>query len=111
MVRKATVDGMAYVDEQYRKIPGLKRRVEAQLAEMDIERALLDLRQASGLTQAQLAARVGVKQPVIARIEAGRSSNIHLRTILQIATALGARVRVTLEPASEKRKRKAKAAA
>jgi DNA-binding XRE family transcriptional regulator len=86
-----------WMDEQYRKTAGLKKRVDALVEEMSIEQDLIALRQERGLSQRALAALVGVKQPVIARIESGKARNLELKTVVRIATALGARVKISLE--------------
>jgi transcriptional regulator with XRE-family HTH domain len=70
---------------------------------------LIALRMERGLSQRQFAVRAGVKQPVIARIEAGRAKNLELRTIVRLATALGAPVKVAfqkIEAAKKPTKRK-----
>ena len=87
----------AWMDGQYRKTPGLMKRVEALVEEMSIEQDLIALREERGLSQRALAGLVGVKQPVIARIESGKARNLELKTMGRIATALGARVRIELE--------------
>ncbi len=86
-----------WMDEQYGKTPGLKKRVEALVEEMSLEQDLIALRRDRGLSQRALADLVGVKQPVIARIESGKARNLELKTVVRIATALGARVRISLE--------------
>lgn len=83
--------------EQYRKTPGLKKRVDALVEEMSIEQDLIALRRERGLSQRALADLVGVKQPVIARIESGKARNLELKTVVRIAAALGARVKILLE--------------
>jgi DNA-binding XRE family transcriptional regulator len=50
-------------------------------------RQLLDARLKAHLTQAELAARAGLQQPAIARIESGRG-NPSLHTLLAITKAL-----------------------
>lgn len=86
-----------WIDEQYRKSPGLKKRVETLVEQMSIEQDLISLREERGLSQRALAALVGVTQPVIARIESGKAKNLELKTVVRIATALGARVQIGLE--------------
>ena len=93
----ATTELRRWMDEQYRKTPGLKKRVDALVEEMSIEQDLIVLRQERGLSQRALADLVGVKQPVIARIESGKARNLELKTVVRIATALGARVKISLE--------------
>lgn len=86
-----------WMDEQYRRTTGLKKRVDALVEEMSIEQDLIALRRDRGLSQRALAGLVGVKQPVIAKIESGKARNLELKTVVRIATALGARVKVSLE--------------
>jgi transcriptional regulator with XRE-family HTH domain len=75
---------------------------------MMIEQKLAALRGRLGMTQAQLAQRLGVSQPHIAKLEAGRAKNIELHTLCRWATALGARLTVNVVPnAGRKRKRTA----
>ena len=87
----------AWMDEQYRKTPGLHERVAALVEDMSIEQDLIALREDRGLSQRALADLVGVTQPVIARIESGKARNLELKTVVRIAAALGARVKILLE--------------
>jgi DNA-binding XRE family transcriptional regulator len=56
-------------------------------------RQLVYKRLDEGLSQSELAAKLGMQQPAIARIEAGRG-NPSLRTLLAIAKALNANLMV-----------------
>jgi transcriptional regulator with XRE-family HTH domain len=49
---------------------------------------VLEFREASGLSQRELAELLGTKQPAVARIEAG-DANLTLRKVAQIAYVLG----------------------
>lgn len=53
------------------------------------------LRKVKGLTQEELAARIGTRQPIIARLEAGAHVPTW-RTLDRVAKALDAKVDVTL---------------
>ena len=53
-----------------------------------------------GLTQAQLAERVGTKQPGISRLESG-NRNITIEQLQRVAGALGCRLDVRLVPIDE----------
>jgi transcriptional regulator with XRE-family HTH domain len=64
--------------------------------ERALMRAMIEARVRAGLTQAQLARRMGTKQPVIARLEAGRRSP-NVRTLRKLAAATGSRLVVRLE--------------
>jgi DNA-binding Xre family transcriptional regulator len=106
MARKS--DFMKWIDHQVDTDAGLKRKVEEHLHEMMIEQKLTTLRTQRGMTQAQLAERLGVSQPHIAKLEAGRAKNIELHTLCRWATALGAELTVDVLPkGARKRKRRA----
>ena len=106
MVRKS--DFMKWIDHQIDTDAALKRKVEEYLNEMMIEQKLAALRTQRGMTQAQLAARLGVSQPHIAKLEAGRAKNIELHTLCRWATALGAQLTIDVVPnGARKRKRTA----
>jgi len=64
--------------------------------ERALMRAMVEARVRAGLTQAQLAQRMGTKQPVIARLEAGRRSP-NIKTLRKLAAATGSRLVVRLE--------------
>lgn len=55
-----------------------------------------------GLSQTQLAARLGVKQPAVARLEAGET-NPSLETLLHLAETLGLQFVVDIGPRRGKR--------
>ncbi len=54
---KSKTDLRGWMDEQYRKTPGLKRRVEALVEEMSMEQDLIALREERGFSQRALAGR------------------------------------------------------
>lgn len=83
---------------------------EAELAEFDATYAATklalevgeqvhDAREAAGLTQRELASRMGTSQAAIARLEAG-GVGATLTTLQKVATALNLEVAVLLRPAS-----------
>jgi HTH-type transcriptional regulator/antitoxin HipB len=84
--------------------------VEALMTEMNLAQDLAVRRDQRGLTQVELAQRAGVTQAMLSKLEAGKARNLELRTIVKIAAALGARVKITLEPMGRKTKRKTAAA-
>jgi DNA-binding Xre family transcriptional regulator len=107
MARKGNF--MKWIDHQIDTDADLKRKVEEYLNEMMIEQKLAALRARRGMTQAQLAERLGVSQPHIAKLEAGRAKNIELHTLCRWATALGAKLTIDVIPDGI-RKRKGRAA-
>jgi HTH-type transcriptional regulator / antitoxin HipB len=84
---------------------GLRREVEEELAEILIEHKIARLRKRRGLTQAALAERSGVSQPMIAQIESGKLNNLTLKTLARTARALDASLKIDLVPRSASRKR------
>src|SRR5580658_4214264 len=75
---------------------GLRREVEDEIAQILIEHKIADLRKQRGLTQAALARRSGVSQPMIAQIESGKLNNLTLKTLARTARALGASLKIDL---------------
>lgn len=70
--------------------PQFRAEVEAESAEMLLELELAALRDKEGVTQAELARRMGVSQPVVARFESGRRNRgVEVGTIVRYAAALG----------------------
>lgn len=74
----------------------LRREVEEELAQILIEHKIARLRKSIGLTQAGLARRSGVSQPMIAQIESGKLNNLTLKTLARTARALGAGLKIDL---------------
>jgi ribosome-binding protein aMBF1 (putative translation factor) len=59
-----------YLKEQLAD-PEFRRAYEARMVVAELALAVRRMREEAGLTQAQLAALIGVKQPMIARVERG----------------------------------------
>ena len=62
----------------------------------ELPSALIRARIASGLTQKQLAERLGLKEQQVQRYEATRYGGVSLERIQQVAEALGVRIREQL---------------
>lgn len=92
-----------WLEGQYRQDPHMERRVEALMNEMEIETGLAELRKARGLSQAELARRLGVTQPAVAKIESGRMKNLELKTLAKFVAALNGRLRVQILPGRRSR--------
>lgn len=99
MIMPLTTGTVDALNERLADDPDFANAVDAELSAMRIEQALTDLRKRRGLSQRQLAARLGVTQPVIARIEAGKSPNLGLRTLVRAVRALNGRIQVTITSA------------
>lgn len=66
---------------------------------LEVGEQVRDAREAAGLTQRELASRMGTSQAAIARLEAG-GVGATLTTLQKVATALNLQVAVLLRPAS-----------
>lgn len=80
----------AYFDD-----PANAEEIAEQQARMDLVIALYNARQEAGLTQKELAARLGISQACITQIERGRR-NLTFSTLQRYARACGKKVAVTL---------------
>lgn len=76
------------VKKELLKDPELKHEYDALEDEFKAIEALIDARAAAGLTQAQLAQKMGVKQSAVARIESG-VLNVRYKTLLSYLKACG----------------------
>lgn len=85
-----------YVAEQ-KKNPEFKRAWDNLDPEIELLESLLKARERSGMTQAELAEKIGTKQPALSRLESGGYSKATVETLHKIANALDARLVVKLE--------------
>lgn len=95
------------------KNPKVKVEYDRLGPEYELAETIIKARADAGLTQEQLAARMGTSQAHIARLESGRVLP-SARTWMRLAEATGTRPKFLLEPSPRSRKRqtsKAKAPA
>jgi len=87
--------------KQMLKKPAVKAAYDAQAEEFALLDELLRARRRAGLTQAEVARRMGTKTPAVARLEAGGGSKRHspsLATLRKYAAGVGCRVEIRLRP-------------
>ncbi len=75
--------------------PEVREAYDAMTGEFALARELIAARVRAGLTQAELAERMGTTQSAVARIESGRSLP-SMKTLLRYAKATGSRPLVKL---------------
>ena len=75
--------------------PANRDEANEQISHMELVMALHKARKEAGLTQEQVAKRMGTSQTYIAAIERGRK-NVSFSTIARFARACGKRVAITL---------------
>lgn len=76
--------------------PAVQQAYEELAPEYALAREFIAARARAGLSQAEVAARMGTTQSVIARLESGQTLP-SMRTLLRFAKAVHAHLKVTLE--------------
>lgn len=82
-----------YIDEQIKQNPAFAEELKEADAEVRLALELARVREKRGLTQRQLAARAGMKQPQVARLEQGGTLP-NMSTLLRVLEVLGARLEI-----------------
>lgn len=78
------------------KDPEFKKAWDDLDPEFQVLKAMIKARETLGVSQAELARRVGTKQSVISRLERGAFSKATLETIKKVADALDMRLEIKL---------------
>lgn len=86
-----------FLNEQL-KNPEVKKEYDALAPEFAIIQAMIDARQASGMTQKQLADKTGIAQADISKLENG-NANPSLKTLQRLAAGMGMQVKIEFVPA------------
>ena len=85
--------------EKALKNPGVKKEYDALGPVFDLRRKMIRMRMEKGMTQEQLAERMGTQRSNISRLEAGENVSFPtFKTISKYAEALGYKVKVEFEP-------------
>lgn len=75
-----------------------KKKIESAVQRLKVISQIIELREKLGLTQTELAKRIGVSQPFIARIENDEASNLSLKTLIKIVNALHGEIEIRIHP-------------
>lgn len=75
-----------------------KNAFDKEAAKLSIGEKLVEMRLGAGLTQAQLAKRIGTTASAISRYENAEYDRYELRTLQKIAAACGVRVELNFQP-------------
>ena len=112
MARRFHTDTLQYFWERYiGDDPGRIAEYEQVSADVDIAQVIYAMRVQAGLTQRQLAKKVGTTPSVISRLEDADYEGHSLAMLRRIAEALGKRVEIRFVPATRpKRSRRRKVA-
>ena len=110
MRKQATVVAAdEWLDKVIHQSPAFQAQVEEELAAINVAQDLVAVRELRGLSQAQLADRLGITQSAIAQLESAQPKNVELRTLVRVAAALGAHVEVSIRPRWQARKSRQRA--
>lgn len=94
LVAKDDLDRL--LDDFAKDDPAITSRIAAALERRELARQLAERRRTAGLTQTQLAKRMGTSQGQVTRLESG--ADTRLSTVARYAAAVGMRVEWTLAP-------------
>ena len=85
------------------KDPDFKKEWDVIQPEMDVIRAMIDARIEQNLTQKELAARTGIDQADISKLENG-TRNPSLKLLKKLASGLGMQLKIEFVPMQVSRK-------
>src|SRR5712692_133159 len=88
--------------KNWMKDPKYRKAYDGLEEEFALASTVIDVRNRAGLTQEELARKMGTTQPVIARLEGGRTRP-SMRTLERLAQATGSRLIISFEPLDAKR--------
>lgn len=101
MAHKDDLDRL--IDELAEEDAAVPLRVAAALERRELARQLAEHRRDAGLTQAELAKRMGTSQGQITRFESG--ADTRLSTVARYAAAIGVKVQWAIQPVDHTAKR------
>ena len=97
MSKKKNTRPVETLFEEWRKDPEFVAEYEALEEEFTLAAALIAARAQAGLSQHELAERMGTKQSAIARLEGGKTTP-STSTLKKVADATGTTLRISFEP-------------
>lgn len=100
--KRTTTDALEIIDDLFfRGRPEMYAMLEQARERLRISMRLCELREKSGLTQAELAERAGTSRTVIARLEGTTYEKHTMSTLRKVAGAMGYAVKVDFIPVAE----------
>lgn len=97
MMRKTARAGHGWLQKKLAN-PTFRKGFEEESRKLAIGEQLSRLRQEAGLTQAQVAKRIGTTASAISRYENAEYDRYELRTLQKIVDACGGRLDITMKP-------------
>lgn len=86
-----------FIEEQM-KSPAFKKAWHNLDSEFELLGSMIEAREKANISQAELADKIGTKQPALSRLEKGGYKKATFETLEKIADALGFRISIRLEP-------------
>ncbi len=99
--KKRTSDALELLDKLTGNNPEMADLLEQEQANLEIARRIYELRTKAGLSQAQLAKKVGTTQSVISRLEDADYDGHSLAMLRRIASALEKRLEIRFVAATK----------
>lgn len=100
--QRETMDALEILEDVTGDDPELREAIEQATLNAQVAELVYAARHQAGLTQRQLAARIGSTQPVIARLERADYEGHSLTMLRRIGEALGLRLEVRFVSAGER---------
>jgi transcriptional regulator with XRE-family HTH domain len=85
-----------YLENQFRQDPSLQDEIKIAEKTIDIALQISELRKDKGLSQHELAEKLGMKQSNIARLESADYQGHTLKTLERVSNALDAEMKIKL---------------
>jgi ribosome-binding protein aMBF1 (putative translation factor) len=98
MSKKTTTDALKILAQIAGNDPRRQQSFEEEVANREVSHKIFQLRQSSGLSQVELARRVGTTQSVISRLEDADYEGHSLAMLNRIAAAVERRVEIRFVP-------------
>lgn len=95
---KKTNDALKIIKRMMKSDPELQEMVRESSINAQVSQIIYDARKQEGLTQQELAAKVGTTQSVIARLEDADYDGHSLSMLARIAAALNQKVEIKMSP-------------
>ncbi|MBN3871492.1 MAG: helix-turn-helix domain-containing protein [Nostoc sp.] len=95
---KKTNDALKIIKRMIKSDPELEEMVRESSINAQVSQIIYDARKQGGLTQQQLAAKVGTTQSVIARLEDADYEGHSLSILARIAAALNQKLEIKMSP-------------
>jgi len=105
-----TKDALKIIDAMVGDDPDLRQMIAEESVNAAVAQMICDARAEAGLTQKELADRIGTRQPVIARLEDAEYKGHSLSMLTRIAEALNRSLRVDMTPKNLRKRRRGRRA-